>query len=388
LLNKINNIIYKMATPRSKLPGTPSLRNRKNATEIPEWHHQQELILKRWSEIGSSYRYLHDKAYQKFHKKNLWFALPVIIISTITGTANFAQNSFPESAKDYAPLAIGFFNLAAGLITTVAQFLRVSELLEGHRAASIAYSKFSRNIGVELSLPVKERTDSGSNFINNCRATLDRLIEQSPNIPEHIVNAFVKRFPEPKQDASGNLSNHYNFFRPEILDIRPITIYRDNEAEIKRKKEAERIDAVKRATEEENKFKKLLEERERQTERIKRFTLKEYQSQQEKQQNDMQKIIELASIKAQQKIIKSRFNTVNIEENMSDLLGSLKSNIEEISDYSEEESDTDIESQKILSKKTTPVNLVITEPPEAVEAMEEDNDEDEDDDSQHSSGEN
>ena len=34
---------------------------------IPEWHKQQELILKRWSEIGSSYRYLHDKAFHKFN---------------------------------------------------------------------------------------------------------------------------------------------------------------------------------------------------------------------------------------------------------------------------------------------------------------------------------
>ena len=380
-----------MSTPSSKPSGTPRPK-KKNTDEIPEWHHQQELILKRWSEIGSSYRYLHDKAYQKFHKKNLWFALPVIIISTVTGTANFAQNSFPESAKDYAPLGIGFLNLAAGLITTVAQFLRVSELLEGHRAASIAYSKFSRNIGVELSLPVKERTDNGSNFINNCRATLDRLIEQSPNIPEHIVNAFVKRFPEPKQDASGNLSNHYNFFRPEILDIRPITIYRDNEAELKRKKDAQRVDAAKRALEEELKFKKLLEEHNAIRERAKSNALRDYQRQHDTQKKEMERILEMANIKTQQELQKSRFSTTNIEENMSDLLGSLKSNIEEVSSLSDSEEnndDDDIESQK-TPKKTPSVNLVIVDPSDntALPAEETDEEEQEDSDSQLSSGDN
>jgi hypothetical protein len=35
--------------------------NTSNENLLPEWHEQQELILKRWSEIGSSYRYLHDK---------------------------------------------------------------------------------------------------------------------------------------------------------------------------------------------------------------------------------------------------------------------------------------------------------------------------------------
>ena len=381
-----------MSTPSSKPSDTPR-RKKKNPDEIPEWHHQQELILKRWSEIGSSYRYLHDKAFQKFHKKNLWFALPVIIISTITGTANFAQNSFPEEAKDYAPLAIGFLNLAAGLITTVAQFLRVSELLEGHRAASIAYSKFSRNISVELSLPVKERTDNGSNFINNCRATLDRLIEQSPNIPEHIVTAFVKRFPEPTKDASGNLTNHYNFFRPEILDIRPITIYRDNEAELKRKREAERADAAKRALEEELRFKKLLEEHNAIKERAKSNALADFQKQQDKQKQEMERIFEMANINAQKQVQKSRFSTINIEENMSDLLGSLKSNIEEVSSLSDsEEDDDDIESQK--TPKTTPVNFVITDSTENAEPAAEENndeganDEDGDEDSQNSSGEN
>ena len=29
----------------------------------------------------------------------MWFALPVIIISTITGTANFAQGSFPDERE-------------------------------------------------------------------------------------------------------------------------------------------------------------------------------------------------------------------------------------------------------------------------------------------------
>ena len=184
--------------------------------KLAKWHNQQELILKKWSEIGSSYRYLHDKSFSKYNTQNLRFAMPVIIISTITGTANFAQKSFPDAWAAYVPLGIGFLNLTAGLITTVAQFLRVSELLEGHRAASIAYSKFSRNISVELSLPIEQRTSDGYDFIVSSRLELDRLIEQSPNIPNTIVRLFANRF----KDSS--------FFKPDILDIRPVDIYKNN----------------------------------------------------------------------------------------------------------------------------------------------------------------
>lgn len=184
------------------------------------WHEQQEKILKRWSEIGSSYRFMHDRAYLYFEKQNFRFALPVIILSTVTGTANFAQGSFPSDWAAYVPLFIGFLNLSAGLITTVAQFLRVSELLEGHRAASISYSKFSRNISVELSLPPDERSSGGREFIAARRTELDRLIEQSPNIPMHIVKEFGKIFSES------------SFIKPDILEISGVEIYKN---EISRK---------------------------------------------------------------------------------------------------------------------------------------------------------
>ena len=36
-------------TPKIKIPSTPKVKDKNH---IPEWHKQQELILKRWSEIG------------------------------------------------------------------------------------------------------------------------------------------------------------------------------------------------------------------------------------------------------------------------------------------------------------------------------------------------
>jgi len=184
-----------------------------------EWHQQQEKILKKWAEVSSSYRYLHDRSFSMYSRQNLFFALPVIIISTITGTANFAQSSFPVSVQPYAPAMIGTLNLIAGLITTIAQFLRVSELLESHRVASLAFGKLSRNISVELSLPVKERTSDGTAFLTTCRIELDKLIEQSPNIPISILSQFDKKFKE------------HDFIKPDILEITSVDIYTNNELE-------------------------------------------------------------------------------------------------------------------------------------------------------------
>jgi hypothetical protein len=354
-------------------------KSKKDPNFVPEWHQQQELILKRWSEIGSSYRYLHDKAFHKFNSQNLWFALPVIVISTITGTANFAQGSFPDAWKTYVPLGIGFLNLSAGLITTISQFLRVSELLEGHRAASLAYSKFSRNISVELSLPVKERTANGSEFLNACRAELDRLVEQSPNIPEQIVNDFMKRFPDPVKDASGNLTG-YTFFRPEILDIKPTTIYRDKEEEIARAKAKAEKEALEKIAIQRKEQEKLMLAEKKKEEAIAKRIKAEYEKREEK----MKSMIELTKLRTQKELVKSKFNSSGIEDSMETLLSSLKTNVEEVESFSsDEESIAGINSRADL---LTPLGSPAAQGISIVIEETDDNDDDNEDDATDNSG--
>ena len=148
-------------------------------------------------------------------KKNIHFALPVIVLSTITGTANFAQESFPEKYKHFLIMAIGTLNLIAGLITTISQFLRINELQEGYRVAEVGFSKLNRNIEVILDLPIKYRNVSGETFLESCRQEYDRLIEQSPMIPKNIVLIFHKKFRKNK------------FSKPNLINIEPIEIYQE-----------------------------------------------------------------------------------------------------------------------------------------------------------------
>ena len=178
------------------------------------WSPQQEQILKTWGEASACYRYMHNHAFLIYKKQNMHFSLPVIILSTVTGTANFAQSSFPASIRGAAPAMIGGLNLIAGIIATVMQFLKISEMMEGNRVASLQYGKLSRTIRLELTLPLEERSCDGSTMIDTCRAEYDKLIEQSPPIPYFVIQAFEKQFP----DDSG-------IFKPEIMHIQPIDMF-------------------------------------------------------------------------------------------------------------------------------------------------------------------
>ena len=192
------------------------------------WHPQQEVILKTWGEQSACYRYMHHKAFHKFKKMSMRFTLPIIIISTITGTANFAQETFPESWKSLAPAVIGTANLLSAILTTILQFLKVNELMESHRVSSIQFGKLSRVIRLQLTLPIYERTQNGTDFVDYCWNEYDRLIEQSPAIPKQLVKNFQSDFPESNVVSRPGFfaqKKSYDIFRPEIIDIKPIIPY-------------------------------------------------------------------------------------------------------------------------------------------------------------------
>jgi hypothetical protein len=96
------------------------------------------------------------------------YSIPVIVLSTLTGTANFAMSDVPENLKQTAQQTIGAANLVAGLIATISTFLKLSENTEAHKAAAYLFGKFSRKIRLELALPLKDRTKDGVIMIEEC----------------------------------------------------------------------------------------------------------------------------------------------------------------------------------------------------------------------------
>jgi len=189
-------------------------QEKKVAARTKEWYKAQENILRVWGEAAACYRFMNYRAFLMYKKSSIRFTLPVIILSTITGTANFAQEQFPESIRPMVPSIIGGMNLIAGLIATIMQFLKINELMESHRVASQSYGKLSRTIRLELALPLSERSMDGRDMVDLMRAEYDRLIEQSPPIPTPILDEFEKEFKNSK------------IFKPEIMHIQPIEPYK------------------------------------------------------------------------------------------------------------------------------------------------------------------
>jgi hypothetical protein len=222
----------------------------KEMETIVNWTPEHEQILIEWADKAMCYRWLHSKANAMFSSLNTWYTIPVIVISTLTGTANFAQERVPIQYQNLFVMVVGGFNILAGIITTIQQFLKITQLNEAHRVSSIAWDKFYRNIKIELAKHPEERIDVRQ-MIKMSKEEFDRLMETSPTIPEKIVQQFKDNFNS--QASFGKI------VKPEICDILiPTNDYRNpwfNE-ENRAKALSENINSQ---LEKQNKLKKLVE---------------------------------------------------------------------------------------------------------------------------------
>ena len=159
------------------------------------WTRQLEQLAAEWADKAACYKWMHERSDLLLSHWNLVFTIPVILMSTITGTANFGvQSLLPDpSYSKYANAAIGGISLLAGMISTIANFLRYAQASEAHRVAGISWGKFQRFTSTELALHPNERMDA-MGFLKMARVELDRLIEQSPVIPRSIIRAFEREF--------------------------------------------------------------------------------------------------------------------------------------------------------------------------------------------------
>ena len=168
---------------------------KKKEEEVKQiWTPELEDLLAEWSEKASCYRWLHGRCEKSYRTWYYCFSIPVIILSTLTGAANVGMDSFvPAESKSMASAIVGGVNIFAGIVSTLQNFLKVAELMEGHRIAGVSWGKLQRNISIELSLDPSRRVLQ-TDFLKLSRSEYDRLIEAGPIINDGIINQFNKKF--------------------------------------------------------------------------------------------------------------------------------------------------------------------------------------------------
>lgn len=235
-----------MSTENDENTNTDDKNEKENIkTRESKWSNDDDIILKEWVDKSACFKWLHEKSYKVYKKQYLRLMIPVIVISTLTGAANFALERIPDTTyQGYASLIVGGFNIIAAIISTVSQFLKTAELKEGHNIAARSWDKFNRTIKLELQKNPDERSDKRDLF-NYSMKEYDRLVELSPDIPNNVIDEFKNTY-----------KNTIDLIRPEITGIivgskvyePKINLYNDDQNELD--KEISQIDIEKKMKEE------------------------------------------------------------------------------------------------------------------------------------------
>ncbi len=198
-----------------------------NEENIEKWSDEIEELLSEWAEIGLCYSWLHSYSERKYKKKYHNISIPIIVISTLTGTANFGMDSFiSDDQRPMASALVGGINIFAGILGTLLSFLKYAEQYENHRISCVSWSKFARNIQIELALKDSKRKNC-RDFLKVSRAEYDRLLESSPNIDRDIINTFNRKFN----------ADYPNVRKPIICNgLKEVIVYKsDDEEDVSKK---------------------------------------------------------------------------------------------------------------------------------------------------------
>ena len=156
----------------------------------PIWDDSIESILSELGDESQINAFMHKKAQTYYTKQNIKYQLPIIVLSALSGTGNFISANFPDYSSTII-LAVGGISIFTSIISSVAQFLKVSQLSESHRMSYLSWEKYHSTIKFQLNKRRSNR-DNLKDFISLIIPEYQRLKEISAEIPKHIYQE-VKR---------------------------------------------------------------------------------------------------------------------------------------------------------------------------------------------------
>ena len=181
-----------------------------------EWSSQLEDIIAKEGERCSGLAWLHTKAEIETSTYNTYVQVPVIILSTLCGTASVGSSTLFGGSTSVSGIVIGLVSIGVGILNTLGGFFAFAKRSESHRIAHLNYSKLATKIAIELSLPRQERMKTEI-LLTYLRETMERLAETTPNCPLNIIKEFNEKYKNEKEIA----------LPVEVNGIHKIEIYRE-----------------------------------------------------------------------------------------------------------------------------------------------------------------
>jgi len=169
------------------------------------WGCQIEKVIADEGEKALSWAFLHQHAQKKYDRLDIWINIPIIVLSTLTGSVNIGSETLFGN-NQVAPVIIGLVSLFVGILNTLSTYFGWAKRTEGHRLCGIQYEKYHNFIRIELSLPREERM-APSEFLKIIKEGFERLAETAPQIPDSVISLYKIRFGNDHELSKPTIAN-------------------------------------------------------------------------------------------------------------------------------------------------------------------------------------
>ena len=170
-----------------------------------EWDTSLEELLGRYADEAQCRENLHRREFYKYRRVNKCFALPVIVLSALSGSFTFISKSY-KNLEEIITNITGGVSILVAIISSVSSYLKLGENQSRHEVAEIAWQQLYNMVKHELGLRRDLRKDPRE-FLETVKVAYDRLFEISPIISQSVISIVKKQ-----------VRGHADFLVPNYLN--------------------------------------------------------------------------------------------------------------------------------------------------------------------------
>lgn len=187
------------------------------------WSEPLELLVASEGEKCRGLAWINQQSEAHYATRANAIAIPVIVLSTLAGTASVGSSSLFGSETQISSIVIGLVSIGVGILNTISSYFSFARKAEAHRIAYLQYSKLFSIIRVEMSLPREERQEP-EQLLKQIRDGMERLAETTPSPPPVILREFNSHFKDEDKTISrpvevNGLQKIQVFRRPSAIEI-------------------------------------------------------------------------------------------------------------------------------------------------------------------------
>jgi hypothetical protein len=168
-----------------------------------KWHYEEhDLLDKLEKQCNELYRHA-IKEYTYYNRLSTKFNVPILVVSAMNALCAISLNDFLE--QKYVSILNAVLSAGTGVLGSIQLYLKLNEKMTNSLRSSINVKKLAIKISKEIKLKPGDRSTNGHDFMSECYAEFNTILEQGNPIEKKLVN-FIKNTVDADEESTQSSS--------------------------------------------------------------------------------------------------------------------------------------------------------------------------------------